>query len=829
MKLSSRGAARQDPAGAAHTGSATEGRVSRGLHPASMSKTVAIIGNPNTGKTTLFNALTGYRQRVGNYPGVTVERKTGRLRGVESAHAIELVDLPGTYSLSARTADEGVVLEALLGLQPGFPVPDVIVTVADASHPRRNLFLTAQVLELGRPVVVALNMADRAAARGILIDVPALSAQLGVPVIPVVAPRGQGVDELRAAIVAALDSPGSCCPPWFPPQLEEQLEALREWGRARTATGEAEPTRMEWLQALLDAEGYHEARLVKRYGAELEAELGQRRATLAPQGGDVAQIEAEARYAWIEQVLAQTISCPHRRRRSKSDIADRVLTHRVLGVLVFAVVLLVLFQVLYSWSGPLMGLIDAGMGAAAGWLGAVLPAGALHSLIVDGAIAGVGGVLIFLPQILLLFMFIAILEDTGYLARAAFIVDRSMGVLGLSGKSVIPLLSSFACAVPGVMATRTIEGRRDRLVTMMVAPLMSCSARLPVYVLLIAAFVPNMMVLGGWVKLQALVLLGVYLLGAVIAIPVAFLLKLTVLRGQAQPFLMELPGYRWPTVATVLHRMYEQGKEFCVRAGTIIFAVTILVWAAGYYPRPAVLAQQHEAARVQVEEAYQAELARIAREFDPAVTGEEVLQDFRIAPLLARGEEVRGGRAEQAGAAEAEIRAEAGETDPVVEAILGAQATRAEKLEQLRRAERGDYLRQSYLGRMGAFVEPVVRPLGWDWRIATATIASFPAREVVVASLGTIYNLGAETDETSVELRAKLRSVHGPDGRPVFNLAVALSLMVFFALCCQCAATLAAIKRESNSWRWPIFAFGYMTALAYVGALVTYQVARHFV
>ena len=834
MKPTGRGA-RRDPAGAAHIASKTEEGPSDRMHPASTVKSVAIIGNPNTGKTTLFNALTGYRQRVGNYPGVTVERKTGRLRAARPGPAIELVDLPGTYSLSARTEDEGVVLEALLGRRAGSSVPDVIVTVADASHPRRNLFLTAQVLELGKPVVVALNMADRAAARGIVLDVPALSAQLGVPVIPVVASRGHGIDELKAAIVAALNSPGPSHPPWSPPELDAHLEALSAWGLAHSASGEAEPVRMEWLQALLDAGGYHEARLLKRYGAKLSLELARRRATLAPEGGDVARIEAEARYLWIEQVLARTVTCPHRTGRSKSDIADRVLAHRVLGILVFALVLLVLFQVLYSWSGPLMGLIDAGVGAAGEWLGAVLPAGALHSLIVDGAIAGVGGVLIFLPQILLLFMFIAILEDTGYLARAAFIVDRYMKVLGLGGKSVIPLLCSFACAVPGVMATRTIEGRRDRLVTMLVAPLMSCSARLPVYVLLIAAFVPDVMVLGGWIKLQALVLLGVYLLGAVIAVPVALVLKLTVLKGEAQPFLMELPGYRWPALATVLHRMYEQGKEFCVRAGTIIFAVTIVVWALGYYPRPAALTQQHETARAQVEETYQTELAWIAQDFDSTLTAEELLQDGRIAPVLARMEQLRGDPAGERVTVEDEAGAEAAMlTDAVavriaLEAILSAQTTRDEKLEQLKRAERGDYLRQSYLGRMGMFVEPVVRPLGWDWRIATATIASFPAREVVVASLGTIYNLGAETDEPSVELGAKLRSVHGPDGRPVFNLAVALSLMVFFALCCQCAATLAAIKRESNSWRWPVFAFVYMTALAYLGAFVTYQVARNFV
>jgi ferrous iron transport protein B len=398
-------------------------------------------------------------------------------------------------------------------------------------------------------------------------------------------------------------------------------------------------------------------------------------------------------------------------------------------------------------------------------------------LLINGVSAGVGGVLVFLPQILILFLFIAILEDCGYMARAAFLLDRWMGKMGIGGKAFIPLLSSFACAVPGIMATRTIEDRRDRFVTILIAPLMSCSARLPVYVLLIGLFVPANPLLGGLLSLQAATLIAMYAVGVVVAVPIALLLKRTVFKGPAQSFLLELPTFKWPSAATVLHRMYEQGREFAVSAGTIIFAVAILVWALGYYPHPASIAADHDARR-----------AAAQSEFDQSTAG--------------------------AGASSDEVERSRQRLD-------GA-------LTDLDRSEAGTYLRQSLLGRMGHWIEPIVEPLGWDWRIGTAVIASFPAREVVIATMGTIYNLGEDQDETSAGLRRRLHEAKRPDGQPMFNLAVALSIMVFFALCCQCAATLATIRRETNSWRWPIVTFAYMTALAYVGALATYQIAIRF-
>ena len=725
-------------------------------------QTVALVGNPNTGKSTVFNALTGYRQRVGNYPGVTVERRTGVLRAGTHGSRIEVVDLPGTYSLSAHAEDEAIVLDVLLGKLGSSSPPDLIVSVVDAANLGRNLFFTTQILELGTPVVVALNMVDLATSSGVKIDENALAAELGVPVVPLVATKGIGIEGLQKAIVEALESDCAHHCAAFPECVCAELDGLCS-SLAGGDHGVAHaPSRVEALQTLLSPGGYHESRLVKRCGRGLAEELAERRRRIASAGESVVEVEARVRYAWIDRVVQRVVAQVHPRRRPRSEIADRFLTHRVLGLAVFLLMMGVCFQTVYVWAGPVMEGIDAGFSALGGLLAEVIPAGALQSLVVNGVVAGVGAVLTFLPQILILFFFIAILEDCGYMARAAFLLDRWMGLLGLNGKSFIPLLSSFACAVPGIMATRTIENRRDRFVTILIAPLMSCSARLPVYILLIGAFVPPTPLLGGVLNLQAATLLSMYFVGAIVAVPVALILKRTVLKGPAQSFLMELPCYKWPAPKTVFFRLFEQGKAFTVSAGTMIFAVAIVVWALGYYPRPASVGAEHQALR---------EAARSA---------------------------------------------------------LSAEALDA-RLAEINGLESGEYLRHSFLGRMGRWIEPAVLPLGWDWRIGTAAIASFPAREVVVATMGTIYNLGGNQDESSGGLRAMLHAATWPDGRPVYNLAVALSIMVFFALCCQCGATLATIKRETKSWSWPILTFTYMTALAYVGALLTYQVAIRFI
>jgi ferrous iron transport protein B len=522
---------------------------------------------------------------------------------------------------------------------------------------------------------------------------------------------------------------------------------------------------------LLDSGGYLEGELLNGKSAAAHEELRVARSALATAGMPVPAVEAMARYDWIARTLQGIVRRPDIHARTLSDRIDAVLTHKLAGTVIFVVVMALLFSSIFIWADPLMGLVDSLVGSVAEFVEGAMPEGALRSLVVDGVIGGVGGVLIFLPQILILFFFIALLEDCGYMARAAFLMDRLMAGVGLSGKSFIPLLSSFACAIPGIMATRTIENRRDRLATILIAPLMSCSARLPVYVILIGAVVPAESYLGGIVGLQGLTLLSMYAVGVIVAIGVAWVLKRTILRGETPPFVLELPSYKLPSLRNVLYRMAERGWSFIARAGTVIFAVTIVVWALAYYPRAS----------------------------------------DEVAAAIA---------SQRAGLA-----------------ASGASATELAAFDEPDHLERlSDSLHQqySYLGRAGKWIEPAVRPLGWDWRIGAAAIASFPAREVVMGVLGVIYQLGPDVDvgEESDQSRLgdQLRAARWDDtGEKVYNLPVALSIMVFFALCAQCAATLAVIRRETNSWRWPVFTFVYMTVLAYIAALITYQVGIRLV
>ena len=741
-------------------------------------RTVALVGNPNTGKSTLFNALTGYHQRVGNYPGVTVETRTGRMRVEGHADRVDVVDLPGTYSLAARSADEAVVLDRLLGAHDQ-AVPDAIVVVVDASNLSRNLFLTSQLMELGRPVIVALNMMDVAEAQGTRIDSAKLARELGLTVVPVVATKSTGLDSLRRAILESMDTSPPASRVSFPACIQTEQEGLCDLVNDGSDGARQPLSHAEALQTLLNPGGYHEKRVGAQRGPSFARDLTERRERIAEAGESLVEVEARVRYARIAEIVARVVTRSEIAARSVSDRLDRVLTHRIAGSVVLAVLMAACFQSIYSWSVPLIDTIDGAFGLLGALLSETLPEGPLQSMLVDGVIAGVGAVLVFLPQIVILFLFLAIMEDCGYMARAAFLLDRWMGLIGLNGRSFVPLLSSFACAIPGIMATRTIEDRSDRFVTILIAPLMSCSARLPVYMLLIAAFIPATPLLGGLVTSQVLVLFAMYSVGTVVAILVALVLKRTVLKGESVPFLMELPTFKWPSTRTVLYRAYEQGREFTITAGTIIFAVTIVIWALGYYPRSATITQQYEAQRV---EAHREHATRLGERDTATAT-----------PLPELNEELE------------------------------------RRLTQINQEEAGAFLEQSVLGRMGHWIEPIVLPLGWDWRIGTAAIAAFPAREVLIATMGTIYNLGSGHDETSVGLRSKLQNATWPDGRRVFNIPVALSIMVFFALCCQCGATLAVIKRETRSWRWPLLAFAYMTTLAYVGAFITFQVASRLV
>ncbi|MBT7598452.1 MAG: ferrous iron transport protein B, partial [Gemmatimonadetes bacterium] len=518
---------------------------------------IALVGNPNTGKTTLFNALTGLSQRVGNYPGVTVQYSAGQAQLPQSGKA-QIIDLPGTYSLSASSPDEAIAVDVLLGQQEGAPPIDLVVAIADASNLRRHLYLLSQILETGHRVVLGLNMMDLAQDRDIHVDVDALSSRLGIPIVPLTSHRGTGIDDLIHAIDAALqrDRPE-------PTQTHLPKGLIAAAGELCRGDDASFNSSVEALRVLVDVDGHLERRAIATEGQPLRLRIAELRETIHADG-PLSSVESEARYAWIAEIVADTLRGDETLRPRHSDRIDRVLTHRIAGLAVFLLISAATFQGIFTWSAPLMDAIDRLFGQLGDSVGSLISEGPLQSLVVDGVIAGVGGVLIFLPQIAILFLIISLLEDCGYMARAAMMMDRLLRFCGLSGRSFIPMLSSFACAVPGILAARAISDRRDRYVTILVAPLMSCSARLPVYVLFIAAFIPDRPVLGSWLGLQGLTLLAMYGVGAGVAIPVAMLLRRTLLRGESTPFLIELPSYKWPVPKVVLMRVYLNSREFVV-------------------------------------------------------------------------------------------------------------------------------------------------------------------------------------------------------------------------------------------------------------------------
>ncbi len=729
--------------------------------------TVVVLGNPNTGKSTLFNGLTGIHQHVGNYPGVTVENRTGHLR-IEGRD-FELVDLPGTYSLAPKSPDEMVTVNVLLGNPPATAPPDLILCVVDANNLPRNLFLVSQILDLHQPTVVAVNMMDVADRNGVEINLGRLSELLGVPVVGVQAKKRIGFDQLKLTLLSALDHQPDVEHDPFTDGLKQRIARLEE-----VCPDDCKLKKFAVTRMLFDTDGFMTNQLKNQVGDELIQTLKSEQSGMESEGQTIAESESFARYHWIQHHADSFIShVAPKRGSSLTDRLDRWLTHPVVGLLAAALVLITLFQLVFMAAEPASWLIDQFNQIASSAVNTWIPPGAFNSLLIDGLINGVGSVLIFLPQILLLFLVLAVLEDSGYLARAAFLMDRFLSRIGLSGISLFPLLSSFACAVPGIMATRVIKNERERLITILISPLMSCSARIPVYVLMIAAFVPDDRYLGGLLGLRGLTMFAMYLVGIVTAVAVAWLLKQTILQTGTSSFVLELPSYKMPNLRNVWQRMFDGGWAFVRDAGTIIVVMTILVWAAGYFPRsddrlPANLTNRREAIRQQ------------------------------IAQLENSGTESQ---------------------------LATLEAQRSELANEIDAYQ----LRHSYLGRSGQWIEPVVRPLGWDWRIGSAAIASFPAREVVISTMGVIFGLGSETDEESSSLRKTLETAtwEGSD-RKLFTLPVALSIMVFFALCAQCVSTLAVIRRETNSYRWPIFTFVYMTILAYLGALATFQVFNYF-
>ncbi len=723
---------------------------------------VSVLGNPNTGKSTLFNLLTGVHQQTGNYPGVTVEKRMGKFEA--GGREFQLIDLPGLYSLAPRSPDEMVAVNVLMGRPPADREPDLILCVVDANNLERNLFLVSQVLDFHRPTVVALNMSDVAERKGLVIDAAKLSQLLGIPVIPISAKKKTGISELRDAIAKTLDQNPLQHHDPFSSELASRIDRLEDACPDNCSLKRVALTRM-----LFDIDGFMEKQLGEAVAPALSDAIESEKQQMASAGQSLAQSESHARYAWLRKHLPAIVRRTGDIKPSKTDRADRLLTHPVWGLAAAAITMLILFQLVFRAAEPASHMIDGLKVIAESWVDLILADGAFNSLLKNGLIAGVGGVLVFLPQIAVLFLVLAVLEDSGYLARAAFLTDKYLSRLGISGIALIPLLSSFACAIPGIMATRVIKNERERLITILIAPLMSCSARLPVYALMIAAFVPNRSFLGGWIGLQGLTMLAMYLLGIVVAILVALVLRKTILRTGSSIFVMELPAYKSPSLRNIWHRVFEGSWAFIRDAGTIIVLFTIVVWAAAYFPRN-------------------------ANSLPPGL----IDQRSQLTETLGSAD----------GPSTGSVKREL--------ALVQNQIDAA-------------YLESSYLGRAGKLIEPVVEPLGWDWRIGSAAIASFPAREVVVSTMGVIFGMGSEEDGSSPGFEEQLKSATwaGSD-RPLFTLPVALSIMVFFALCAQCVSTLAVIRRETNSNCWPIFTFFYMTILAYVAALATFQIANLF-
>ena len=723
---------------------------------------VALIGNPNTGKTSLFNMLTGLRQRIGNYSGVTIEKKTG-IWSLPKGQDVELIDLPGTYSLSASSLDERIAVDVLAGHgQSDQPAPDLIIVVVDVENLRRNLFLASQASELGVPMVIALNCWDVAEKKGLQIDCKLLEQRLAVPVVPTVAKYQRGTQELAEAVERAIDTRPMLVRPKWPEPVQKALDLLHQ----ELVVERGESLREGELQRLIfDRKSAVRERL-KSPAQEYEPLIKGVRDKLYQDGYQPDAAESLLRFRFLNPLFNDILERQALvKERSKSEGIDQLLLHKFWGLVVFVGMMYVVFQSVYTWAGPIMDLIETSVGWAQEIAANALTATPmLQSLIADGIIGGVGSFLVFLPQILVLFFFISILEESGYMARAAFLMDKLFQWCGLNGKSFVPLLSSFACAIPGIMATRTINDNKARMITILIAPLMSCSARLPVYLLLIGAFIEPRY----GPAVAGTMLFVMHFVGALLAMPIAWTLNRTLNKGRKpEPFVMELPHYRIPQIQHTFFRMYESGKEFVMRAGTVIFAMSIIIWTLLYFPRPA-----------EVESA-------IANDFGYAQTEDTHSLEYE-------------------------------------ESIHGKLANRVDAA----------LLEQSYMGRFGKFMQPVFAPAGYDWKITVGVLASFPAREIIISTLGITYALGGEVDEASDDLRTTLSNAkweHGKlAGKPVFNIPVALSIMVFFALCMQCGATLAVIAKELN-WRWAIASFFTLTGAAWVAAVLTYQIGILFV
>jgi len=749
--------------------------------------TVALAGNPNCGKTTIFNNLTGARQHVGNYPGVTVEKKEGTCtRGdVE----FEIVDLPGTYSLTAYSVEEVVARDFITDDKP-----DVVVHIVDASNLERNLYLAVQIMELGAPLVLAFNMSDVTQARGEQFDLPQLARLFGAPIVETVGHKNKGMTALLDAVVAVAEGTtehDTRIHVAYGKEIEEELDNIQRLIESEAPLGGKYDARWLAVKLLEHDEDMHDrvtspniTTQVEKSTAHLERILGEHPETAIP----------GRRYGFISGACQETVRSTVELRHTTSDRIDAVLTNRILGLPIFLAMMYLVFYLTFTVGGPPMDWIEAGFGWLSNIISGMWPEGsesALRSLLVDGIIGGVGGVVIFLPNIMMLFLAIAFLEDSGYMARAAFIMDRLMHKIGLHGKSFIPMLTGFGCSVPAIMATRTLENERDRITTMLVVPLMSCGARLPIYALLIPAFFPS-----AW---HAPMLWIIYVTGIALAILSAKLLRATLLKGPSVPFVMELPPYRIPTAKGIFIHMWDRSWLYLKKAGTIILGVSILLWVMTSYPKKAVFDHDYQALTARAETTHQ--------NATDALPPGAVELAARIDEALSTSNATAAAKLLEA-------------SDPQLYTTSlsyfnGPQTEYNEEMERLAQSQQSEELSYSIAGRIGKGIEPLLRPMGFDWRIGTALIGAFAAKEVFVSQMGIVYSVG-EADEESGALREQLQKNYNP--------LIAFCIMIFCLISAPCVATIAVTRRESNSWKWAMLQLGGLTALAWLVTVIIYQV-----
>jgi ferrous iron transport protein B len=698
---------------------------------------IALLGNPNSGKSSLFNQLTGLNQKIGNFPGVTVDKRSG-LTLLPNGVQAEIIDLPGIYSIYPRSLDEQIVAEVLLD-HHGLTTPDKIVVTADATNLKRGLLLLTQIIDIGLPTILALNMMDLVAKSGMSYDIQKLSQKLGVPVVPINARNGVGIDELKKVLARPLPVPDRN----FFSIWEEAKPAVRELRQKVNVDNDYEA--YQFLE---------QPRSLKFLSKEEQSTVEKIRTTYNFFPGKFQGAETIQRYSFIQDLLNQvTLKTGDLSWKNYSNRIDRVLTHKVWGYVLFLSVLFLIFQAIFAWATLPMDFIDAQFAALSSYLHGALPEGPLTSLFADGIIPGIGGIVIFVPQIAILFAFISILEESGYMARVVFLMDRIMRKFGLNGKSVVPLMSGVACAIPAIMATRTIDNWKERTITIFVTPLMSCSARLPVFTILIALIVPNQTALG-FFNLQGLALMGMYLLGFLAAIGSAWIMKILIRVKERSYLIMELPTYRIPKWSNVGYTIVEKTKAFVFEAGKVIMAISIILW---------VLASYGPGDKIENARDY------VLKETENLRLTEQGLND-RIA---------------------------------------------AYKLEH------------SYAGIIGKAIEPVIKPLGYDWKIGIALITSFAAREVFVGTIATIYSIGSVGEDDVTTIKDRLREeVNTETGGPRFTPAVGFSLLIFYTFAMQCMSTIAIVYRETKGWKWPALQLAYMTGLAYVSAFIVFQILK---